>query len=765
MEKLLMCRICLVENVRMYALVEKNMQDLYESLTDIPFITEDSRPTLACVFCYARLKQCCQLQRQCLQAEELFAQIMNEANPSLIRGQTKLVNGFVTTQVVNISIEGDSQMEHVAIKEELPAFCEELEDIIEPKEEPHSDDVRLKNINNGYSEVEETPRQHSEPVSDVMEFKIDVEEELEALRKKREATDTIRASAAKKPKEDIRRIKVANRISEEHMKSEKSDTKDIQATRDITFGVPHRCDAASIFHQETADIPSISQLSYRGNQEPESSFQWTPQRHRHEVADFNASQSRIHLEPSQIATELDVFQYFMDSNFVSMIVDMTNKYHSNFVSKANLRTNSRLQKWDDVTVPEMYVFFSILMLMTRNRHLTIEEHWSTDILLHAPVFSKLMSRNRFCMILSMLHFSDQSEETEILNKIHNCVGHARERFSNVSTPFKNICIDDSVVPFKGRLMIKEYLPKKGSRFEVKLFVLRDVETGIIIDFVIYSGAITQVNDPCNLGVRGTAVAALVSPYLGSNRHLYLDNLYSSPPLFKYLYDNNIYACGTVKKTKRGMPFLNNILQQNEMKTLYCGPLMALKWKDNKYNFMLSTIHDNSLEPAIKNTSVTGIKPNAFVDYTKIMSSVASTDTELTITSINCIRKTVKWYKKLFFRILDMHMLNSFFCYKHVKNMPNLRFADFQMRVGQQMVEKYHSSSVLERPMSVSTSSNNLLRVVPWNAKDHMPIIMEKYQRCRQCAIDEKRRKSTRFYCKGCNVSLCAAPCFEKYHTV
>ena len=38
-EKRQMCRICLVEDVRMYVVTNKDMQDLYAKLTDIPVST------------------------------------------------------------------------------------------------------------------------------------------------------------------------------------------------------------------------------------------------------------------------------------------------------------------------------------------------------------------------------------------------------------------------------------------------------------------------------------------------------------------------------------------------------------------------------------------------------------------------------------------------------------------------------------------------------------------------------------------------------
>ena len=44
----------------------------------LQFVTEDSRPILACFFCCAKLKQCFRFLRKCLEAEELFAQMMDE---------------------------------------------------------------------------------------------------------------------------------------------------------------------------------------------------------------------------------------------------------------------------------------------------------------------------------------------------------------------------------------------------------------------------------------------------------------------------------------------------------------------------------------------------------------------------------------------------------------------------------------------------------------------------------------------------------------
>ncbi|KAJ8706869.1 hypothetical protein PYW07_012947 [Mythimna separata] len=194
MEKLPMCRICLVENVRMYLVDDKDLHELYETLTDIPFVTEDRRPMLACFLCFAKLKQCCQLQRKCLEAEELFAQMMNEPNTSVNRGQLKFFSGLTVTPVENISIVDVSHIESIAVKEELPAVCERLDDVIEPEEEQLGGHLNPENVDIENFDVENTSTlQYSESDSEddmpLTRFKIEAEEQ-EVLRKKRGASDT-----------------------------------------------------------------------------------------------------------------------------------------------------------------------------------------------------------------------------------------------------------------------------------------------------------------------------------------------------------------------------------------------------------------------------------------------------------------------------------------------------------------------------------------------------------------------------------------------
>lgn len=92
----------------------------------------------------------------------------------------------------------------------------------------------------------------------------------------------------------------------------------------------------------------------------------------------------------------------------------------------------------------------------------------------------------------MLYFSDKNKPHAYyfykdLLLLQNC-------FKVVMKPFKDLCINKSTIPWKGRLNFKKFIPSKRHRFRIKLFVLCDIETGVIFDFVIYTGSSTEINN-------------------------------------------------------------------------------------------------------------------------------------------------------------------------------------------------------------------------------------------------------------------------------
>lgn len=77
-----------------------------------------------------------------------------------------------------------------------------------------------------------------------------------------------------------------------------------------------------------------------------------------------------------------------------------------------------------------------------------------------------MSRNRFQLLPKTWHFAnnDNVPEGDRLYKITPLVSKLLECFQAAIVPGEFICIDETLVPFKGRLKFKQYISNKRHKF-------------------------------------------------------------------------------------------------------------------------------------------------------------------------------------------------------------------------------------------------------------------------------------------------------------
>ncbi|XP_066600736.1 piggyBac transposable element-derived protein 4-like [Prorops nasuta] len=250
---------------------------------------------------------------------------------------------------------------------------------------------------------------------------------------------------------------------------------------------------------------------------------------------------------SRSAKMLDYFQLFVSEELVGLIVRETNEYWE--------QKNDNINNSDKTGIAKLYCFFAVSFLMTRNKKLALVEYWSKDKLLRSDIFAELMTRDRYFKLLQMLHFNHTVDPTnDRLDKIRNIINILKTKFNQAFQPYQRLCIDESLLLYKGRLSFKQYIPSKRNRFGVKSFILSDCQTGFVLDLIVYAGSSTMVHsENQDIGKSGAIVEALIKPYLGKGHTLYVDNWYSSPALFNFLHNNCTNACGTVRKRRKGMP--------------------------------------------------------------------------------------------------------------------------------------------------------------------------------------------------------------------
>lgn len=219
-----------------------------------------------------------------------------------------------------------------------------------------------------------------------------------------------------------------------------------------------------------------------------------------------------------------------------------------------------------------------------------------------------------------------------------------------------------------------------------------------------------------------------------------------------------------------MPKLEDPKRSGEGRTAHTENIMVMCWKDRRIVSMFSTLHVANMLPTKKvmrdGTSI--VKQACVIDYNQNMGSVDKID--MLLSSTECIRKSLKWYKKLFFHLVDLAVVNAHAMYK-VKTGQHITLASFQLELIRQLIVKYQKEE--KQPKGGRPSSGDIPNRLKGRYFPQLvpPVSGEKQnsQRicyvCKHSEIHPKKRRDSRYFCPHCNVGLCIVPCFELFHTL
>ena len=171
-----------------------------------------------------------------------------------------------------------------------------------------------------------------------------------------------------------------------------------------------------------------------------------------------------------------------------LLATETNRYADQF-----LRRRSRFHKSEPVTRADMKAFLALHMTMALVEKHEIEDYWET-FWLTSTGFSRIMSRDRFELILSFLHYANNEDHVargqpghDRLFKVRQLIDMIVPKFRQVFSPRKEVVIDEMTIAFKGRSVLKQYNPKKPHIWGFKAFVLSESKSGYVLDWTLYAG--------------------------------------------------------------------------------------------------------------------------------------------------------------------------------------------------------------------------------------------------------------------------------------
>ena len=395
---------------------------------------------------------------------------------------------------------------------------------------------------------------------------------------------------------------------------------------------------------------------------------------------------------------VEFFYLFFTAEMINDICNHTNSYAYERIFEGSFQSYTEADgSWPEVTADEIKRLIALLIYFGLVKVGHVDKYWSRKTLYHGLWARAILSRARFRALMAVLHVVDPATEApgDKLRKVESLIDYFKSRCLSLYQPRQNLAVDERMVKSRHRSGIRQYIRDKPTKYGIKLWVLADSSNGYTIDFNVYIGKAAG-RDVSENGLGYDVVMTLIKPFLNQGYRLFVDNFYTSVTLFKDLFAQGVAATGTVMDTRRDFPAgLKNSKEwakgknRGDMRWERDPPCLALQWVDNKVVSLLTTIDNANDQVMVKRKKRTGgvwhtkvvPQPQVISNYNKYMNAVDRSDQILATN--NVLHKCMKWWKTLFFHLIDIAVVNSFILFKeHQAQFPDNealhRTADFSL---------------------------------------------------------------------------------------
>ncbi|XP_030644477.1 uncharacterized protein LOC115824894 [Chanos chanos] len=491
-----------------------------------------------------------------------------------------------------------------------------------------------------------------------------------------------------------------------------------------------------------------------------------------------AREPGVQLSTRDSYTPLDLFKLFFSEDAVETLCRNTNK------QAARNAARGAKYRWTDVGVAEFYRYIGLIFYMAMIKLDHITDYWRKNSIFSILFPSQVMSRDRYRSISWNVHMSDPDEDRVNDDKKgtseHDRLFRVKPLMCTIQTackafyhPCRNLAVDERMVPCKGHTGMTQYMKDKPTKWGFKLFVLADSSNGYTVDFSVYTG---KNNFPTGQGLSYDSVMSLIDKrYLGSGYHVYMDNFYTSPKLFKDLFAIKFGACGTYRESRGDFPrtAVNALTKKSPRGTfrwIRDGPLLFVKWMDTREVSVCSTIHTaytgDTVQRRLKSrqgvwSTESFPCPSPVVEYNKLMGGVDLSDQLIQYYTTQ--HKTLKWYRKLFLHFLDIAATNAYILHKELLQKDSMTHKAFMEELTAQLCGVTQKTQ--KTPTKKTTGGHVPVPGAEVVADSRMKASVGR-RTCAYCRMHRGKNTKTPWKCKACDVYLCLQPdrnCFEAWH--
>lgn len=353
-----------------------------------------------------------------------------------------------------------------------------------------------------------------------------------------------------------------------------------------------------------------------------------------------------------------------------------------------------------MTVVELKVFFGLIMWFELNKNLSMSSYWSQNPLYKREIYN-YMPRNRFEIILANIHLcnNETADKTDKMYKIRCLIEDLNKKFVKYYTPGRNVCIDESMMAWRGNLCFRQYIRSKRHKYRIKFFKLC-LPHGYTHHFEIYSGK--EGDSLLTQSLSERVVMSLCGDILNCNRTLYTDNFYTSVSLARRLLLQKTHLVGTLRSNRKLNPpnLAKKHLEKGEMITYVYDGVAVSKWMDKREVYFLTTKHRPFfLQVQNRRKTQTNFKPTAIINYNAEKTFIDVSDQKKAYADPCC--KGVKWYRKVMIELLcNTSLVNAYILYIG-KMKEKLSITEFRERITNSLFDSQQPAEIpLTQPSPV-----------------------------------------------------------------
>lgn len=492
---------------------------------------------------------------------------------------------------------------------------------------------------------------------------------------------------------------------------------------------------------------------------------------------------------------VEYFRQFFDEELLTLICNESNLY------ALQCDPNKPLS----VTVAELEIFIGICIYMSVVKLSKHRRYWSPNANIRSV--TDFMSCARWEKIKSCIHFADNmkcpektSPEYDKLYKVRPLLNYLNSKYNTIPMD-QNVCVDEMMIPYKGTRGPRYYIKGKPNPWGFKVWTLAD-HYGIVHNFDVCVAKTPKVDSFPDLKSSANIVCKLSSVIPKHKNHrLYMDNFFSTVPLFFEMYKRGILCMGTVRNNRlSGLNVISDKDLKSKGKSAYVEyegkidtcpeAVRVVRWNDNNTVSIMSTM--GSAQPvttisrwdvSVSTTEKTEVNCPALIKhYNANMGGVDKMDA--IIAFYRMFFRSKKWYHRLLFHFVDLSICNAWLIYRRdinalEPNSKHLNLHDFKLVLSsclrvqdKPLVWKKRgrpsSSTVDEKLAEKKQRGHNTKAIPPKPIRNdqigHFPINLPKRGRCKNPPC----KSSPVTWCLKCQVYLCSTSdkrCFLEFHGV